>query len=439
MGQLLMRLKSLDNIPDTPLPDGLSVETAGENAAREWEWIVNGAFQEKYSFDMMTGDAECEYRPERVLFARCFGQSAATASAYRRNEYPGEGYLHMVATHPWYQGQGAGRAVVLEALRQFRREGLHSVVLSTDDFRLNAVALYKSVGFEPIVQDGDQEMKARWEKVDEALKAMKPKPQPIPLWSEGAPGFVSEYGQKQPSLKPFPVSGARGAVVVCPGGGYGMKAAHEGAPVARMINEAGIAAYVLDYRVAPYHAPVPLWDVQRAIRLVRSMGYEQVGVLGFSAGGHLTCSAATLYDGGNPEAQDPIERLSSRPDVFIPCYAVVSMAAFSHQGSVENLLGNEKDNYQALRRYSAELNVTRDTPPAYIWHTRDDAGVPVENSLRLAQALATAGVEFELHVFPHGAHGMGLAGMDPVVGQWPGMLQKWLLNHGFGAKVVEQP
>ena len=168
MGQLLMRLKNLDNIPDTPLPDGLSVETAGENAAREWEWIVNSAFQEKYSFDMMTGDAECEYRPERVLFARCFGQSAATASAYRRNEYPGEGYLHMVATHPWYQGQGAGRAVVLEALRQFRREGLNSVVLSTDDFRLNAVALYKSVGFEPIVQDGDQEMKARWEKVDEA-------------------------------------------------------------------------------------------------------------------------------------------------------------------------------------------------------------------------------------------------------------------------------
>ena len=98
MGQLLMRLKSLDNIPDTPLPDGLSVETAGENAAREWEWIVNSAFQEKYSFDMMTGDAECEYRPERVLFARCFGQSAATASAYRGNEYPGEGYLHMVAT-----------------------------------------------------------------------------------------------------------------------------------------------------------------------------------------------------------------------------------------------------------------------------------------------------------------------------------------------------
>jgi len=168
--------------------------------------------------------------------------------------------------------------------------------------------------------------------------------------------------------------------------------------------------------------------------MVRSMGYEKVGVLGFSAGGHLTCSAATLYDAGNPAAEDPIERISSRPDAFVPCYPVASFVSFRHQGSVELLMGDQRNNYALLKRFSAELNITNDTPPAFIWHTMTDKAVPVENSVNLASALAHAGVKFELHIFPEGPHGLGLAGGNPVIGQWPGMCCRWLKELGFGVK-----
>ena len=198
-----------------------------------------------------------------------------------------------------------------------------------------------------------------------------------------------------------------------------------------MINAAGVSAFVLDYRVNPCHYEAPLTDAKRAIRTVRSMGYEKVAILGFSAGGHLCCSAATLYDLGNPDAEDPIERLSSRPDAFIPCYPVASFVSFRHQGSVENLLGEYKTNYPMLRRFSAELQVTPDTPPAFIWHTATDAGVPVENSIQLAAALSKAGVPFELHIFPEGPHGLGLAGGRPGAGEWPALCQKWLTRLGF--------
>ena len=198
-----------------------------------------------------------------------------------------------------------------------------------------------------------------------------------------------------------------------------------------MLVKNGIAAYVLDYRVAPCHYETPLSDAKRAIRVVRAMGFEQVGILGFSAGGHLTCSAATQYDPGDPDAADPIDRISSRPDAFVPCYPVASLAAYRHQGSLENLLGAECNNYALIRRFSNELHITADTPPAFIWHTSNDAGVPVEQSLMLARALADAMVPFELHIFPNGPHGMGLAENDPIVGQWPGLLCKWLHSLGF--------
>lgn len=252
----------------------------------------------------------------------------------------------------------------------------------------------------------------------------------IYLWPGEAPYTAESEGQAQPSLKPFPVAGSRGAVIVCPGGGYRMKAAHEGDPIAEMINEAGVSAYVLDYRVMPCPYNAPLADASRAIRVVRSMGYEKVAILGFSAGGHLTCSAATLYTEGDPNADDPIERLSSRPDAFLPCYAVVSFAAFRHQGSL-GLLGKRGDDYALIRKFSAELHINENSPHAFIWHTADDAGVPVENSLMLAQALAHAMVPFELHIFPHGAHGLGLATGDPIVGQWPKLCQNWLVSEGF--------
>ena len=256
----------------------------------------------------------------------------------------------------------------------------------------------------------------------------------IRLWPGEAPHSAESAGQRQPSLLPYPSEGARGAVIVCPGGGYGMKADHEGRPIAEMLNQAGIAAYVLDYRIAPCHYEAPLGDAKRAIRLVRSMGYEKVAIMGFSAGGHLCCAAATLYDAGDPEAEDPIERLSSRPDAFIPCYAVASFTAYRHQGTVNALMGEKREDYALLKRFSAELNITRDTPPAFIWHTADDEYVPVENSLNLASALAQACIPFELHVFPVGRHGLGLAEGKPEVACWAKLCQDWLLRQGYGVR-----
>lgn len=254
----------------------------------------------------------------------------------------------------------------------------------------------------------------------------------IMLWQGEAPFTAECPGQEQPSLTAYPVAGARGAVVVCPGGGYSMKAPHEGAPIARMLNSQGIAAFVLDYRVAPCHREAPLTDAKRAIRLVRSLGFEKVAILGFSAGGHLCCSAATLYDGGNPADADPVERFSSRPDAFIPCYAVVSFGKYKHSGSRKNLLGDQWENAELIRRFSAEENITPDTPPAFLWHTAADGAVPVQNSLNLAAALADQGVLFELHVYPRGNHGLGLAPENALAATWCNACCRWLLEMGFG-------
>ena len=241
----------------------------------------------------------------------------------------------------------------------------------------------------------------------------------IILWPGAeAPYTAQSPDQAQPSLAAHPVEGADIAVVVCPGGGYVGKADHEGGPVAERLNAHGIAGYVLDYRVRPCHPMAPLADAQRAVRTVRSMGYRFVGILGFSAGANLACNAATHYDAGNPDAADPLERLSSRPDFFVPCYPVVSFHQFPNIGSVNALL-QESDDMPLRRFFSAELNVTPDTPPAYIWHTSDDGLVPVENSLVLAGALSRCGVPFELHVFPSGPHGIGLAGDYPDAKTWP--------------------
>ena len=254
----------------------------------------------------------------------------------------------------------------------------------------------------------------------------------IYLWKEDAPYTQFSPLQAQPSVTEYAVPGSRGAVVVVPGGGYCMKADHEGAPIAEMLNQAGVSAYVLDYRVKSCHMLAPLADAKRAIRLVRSMGYEKVAILGFSAGGHLTCTAATLYDAGDPDAADPLERLSSRPDAFIPCYAVVSFGAFTHRGSRESLLGQENaDNWELVRKFSNELHITPDTPEAFIWHTAADQAVPVENSLNLALALSAQGVPYEMHIFPQGQHGLGLAEEYEDVKQWTALLQKWLVLRNY--------
>ena len=253
------------------------------------------------------------------------------------------------------------------------------------------------------------------------------------LW-EGRKAPYSEEcpGQEQPSLTAYPAEASRGAVVVCPGGAYLMKADHEGGPIAEKINEAGVSAFVLDYRVKPCPYQAPLGDAKRAIRLVRSMGYEQVAILGFSAGGHLACSAATLYDAGDPGAEDPIDRRSSRPDGLVACYPVASFLSFRHQGTVESLLGKHSGDLQLLRHFSAEEQVTDDTPPAFLWHTAADQAVPVENSLNLAAALSRHGVPFELHVYPEGQHGLGLAEDFDDVRTWSDHMNAWLLKRGYG-------
>lgn len=257
-------------------------------------------------------------------------------------------------------------------------------------------------------------------------------PRIIPLWLEGeAPYAAQSPGQAPPSLKAFEADGADIAIVVCPGGAYFLKTPHEGDPASEAFCARGFSCYTLDYRVKPCHPMAPLADALRAVRAVRAMGYRRVGILGFSAGGHIACCAAVHGDAGDPAAADPVERQASRPDFFVPCYAVVSFTQYPHIGSVCDLL-DDPDRHDLRRFFSAELNVTAQTPPAFIWHTADDGLVPVEHSLLLAGALSRCGVPFELHVYPQGMHGMGIGRLpddlpegidigpfDPGIAGWP--------------------
>ena len=269
--------------------------------------------------------------------------------------------------------------------------------------------------------------------------------QVIRLWPNAAPGAVGNQAEDIPTLTPYlpPRDQATGAaVVVCPGGGYGHLADHEGKPVAEWLNTLGIAAFVLKYRLGPrYKHPAPMLDAQRAIRTVRARAAEwnldphRIGILGFSAGGHLASTAATHFDGGVAEAAettDPIDRASSRPDLVILIYPVITMRAQTHAGSKKNLLGDNPDP-QLVALMSNDEQVTRETPPAFLIHTVNDAAVPVENSLLFAAALRKAGVPYEMHLYERGPHGFGLGGNDPVLSSWPGRCADWLRLHGFAA------
>jgi acetyl esterase/lipase len=260
----------------------------------------------------------------------------------------------------------------------------------------------------------------------------------IELWPEGAPWAQGNTDEDIPAIMPYPVGElGRGAVIVCPGGGYGMRADHEGEPIALWLNSIGISAFVLRYRVAPYRYPCALADVQRAVRYVRhhagSYGINgaKIGVLGFSAGGHLTASIGTHYDSGNPDAVDPIDRHSCRPDVIIPCYPVITMKPpYTHEGSMLNLLGDNPDP-ELIERMSCESQVTPDTPPTFLWHTSDDPAVPVENALLFASELSKNKVPFDLHVYEKGHHGLGLAEEDPHVSTWSSLCGLWLERQQF--------
>ncbi|MFE5318562.1 alpha/beta hydrolase [Paenibacillus sp. NPDC056579] len=258
------------------------------------------------------------------------------------------------------------------------------------------------------------------------------------LWPDGTPNALGNEAEDVPTLVPYLVEGAEpsAAIIVCPGGGYARRAQHEGEPVAQWLNSLGISAFVVHYRVAPYRHPNPLSDAQRAIRTVRSRAAEwnvdpgRVGILGFSAGGHAASSAGTHFDSGRPDAEDPIERQSSRPDLLVLCYPVISFGEYAHKGSLNNLLGEEPD-AALVELMSNEKQVTELTPPTFLWHTADDASVPVENSLLFASALSRNKVPFELHVFESGRHGLGLAAEQPGVKAWTDVCASWFCQRGF--------
>ena len=267
-------------------------------------------------------------------------------------------------------------------------------------------------------------------------------PETIPLWNGPAPGALGNESVDQPTLTiymPPHTNGPMTAIVIAPGGSYrNLSMNLEGREPANYFNAMGIAAFVLKYRLGPrYHHPVELGDAQRAMRIVRSRAAEwhlapdRIGIMGFSAGGHLASTVSTHFDSGDPNAADPIDRAGSRPDFAILCYPVISMTEpWTHQGSKINLLG-EHPSEELARSLSNETQVTAQTPPTFIYQTNADTTVPAENSVYYYLALRKAGVPAEMHVFQNGPHGTGLAMTDAALGAWPQLLANWLRVNGF--------
>jgi acetyl esterase/lipase len=268
-------------------------------------------------------------------------------------------------------------------------------------------------------------------------------PDPKPLWAGGAPGALGSAEEDTPTLAAFiPASNpTKTAVIVDPGGGYvHLSMIKEGADVAAWLNAHGVAAFVLRYRLGPkYHNPIELNDAKRAMRTVRAeaaqygIAPDHIGMWGFSAGGHLTASAGTMFDAGDATASDPIDRESSRPDFLILAYPVITMLdPYVHKGSRTYLLGDAPTQAEE-EAMSPELHVTAQTPPTFLFTTTDDHTVPVLNSVMFYTALVKAGVPAEMHIFQHGAHGSGLAPTNPQLQPWTELLAKWMRERGYAA------
>jgi acetyl esterase/lipase len=267
----------------------------------------------------------------------------------------------------------------------------------------------------------------------------------FPLWNGDAPGALGKDAKDIPTLTPYfaPAGTATGAsIVICPGGGYSNLAPHEGFHYALWLNEQGVTAFVLKYRLGSngYRHPAEMQDVQRAIRYVRANGQKwnldpnKVGVMGSSAGGHLASTALTHFDSGNPEAADPIDRVSSRPSLGILCYPVITMGPDTHSGSKRFLLGDNPDP-ALVELLSNEKQVKDDTPPVFLFHTFEDTAVKVENTMNFAAALKSHNVPFELHIYTKGGHGMGLGSgqWDPANRHpWTIECTRWLKEQNFG-------
>jgi acetyl esterase/lipase len=262
----------------------------------------------------------------------------------------------------------------------------------------------------------------------------------FPLWSGAAPGALGAEPADIPTLTPYLSSNnpTGACVIVFPGGGYGVLAPHEGAPFAEWLASIGVHSFVLQYRLGPkYKHPVMHMDASRAIRTVRARANEwgidptRIGIMGFSAGGHLASSASVHFDAGNADATDPIERVSSRPDLSILVYPVISMMdGITHKGSQLHLLGPDASD-ELKKKMSSELQITPNTPPAFLYHRTHDPAVPVDNPMLYAMAMRRAGVSFELHVYDKAGHGQGFAKNDPVDGDWTERLRQWLKGRSF--------
>ncbi|MDX2432759.1 MAG: alpha/beta hydrolase [Bacteroides sp.] len=277
----------------------------------------------------------------------------------------------------------------------------------------------------------------------------------IPLWEEDPPNYretgevtiwdtadiVRVRNVQKPDIAIFLPSkkNATGeAVVICPGGGYGILAYDwEGSDIARWLNSKGIAAFVLKYRLPGSSNNIeprlsPLMDAQRALRLVRTRAEKwnvdpaKIGIMGFSAGGHLASTLSTHYDAGNPASTDPVEQVSCRPDFSILIYPVISFEdGVTHAGSKKNLLGENPDP-ELVDYYSNEKQITEDTPPAILIHSADDDVVPLQNSLGYYNALRKYNALSELHVYPYGGHGYSLAIGKGHLSTWPDRVIDWI-------------
>jgi acetyl esterase/lipase len=270
-------------------------------------------------------------------------------------------------------------------------------------------------------------------------------PETISLWENRAPGALGDADADRPTITVFRAAARQNAVtsvIVAPGGGYtNLSMDKEGRQVASWFNAMGVTAFVLKYRLGPrYHHPIELGDAQRAIRLVRSRAMQfgvapdRIGMMGFSAGGHLAATAGTRFDDGSAGAPDEVDRVSSRPDFLILAYPVISFdPAIAHAGSVRSLLG-ENPAPAVLQELSADLHVTGKTPPTFLFSTNADTTVPSENTVRFYLALRQAKVPAEMHIFENGPHGVGLDLGDPALSLWPTLLTNWLRGRGLLGK-----
>ncbi|MBI5381524.1 MAG: alpha/beta hydrolase [Opitutae bacterium] len=279
-----------------------------------------------------------------------------------------------------------------------------------------------------------------------AQPAATPTPSPAAanvtvLWPAGAPGKLGDQPQDIPTLTaylPAPESRTGASMLILPGGGYSKLAEHEGVGYAEWFTQHGIVCYVLKYRLGSsgYRHPAMLQDAARALRQVRAWARRdgldpaRVGVIGSSAGGHLASTLVTHFDAGQPAAADPIERESSRPDLGILCYPVITMGDNTHAGSRKNLLGDNPAP-ELVELLSNEKQVTSQTPPCYVWSTGDDKVVKVENTLRFVDALRRAGVPFDLHIFEKGPHGLGFGRPGKPAPPWADSLLFWLRARQF--------